>query len=274
MRAPSRPQRPASGSGALGAGARDAGPERPAAGHQQRRREQGQAEDHGQEHAGGGERAERLAAADPSEEEREQGEHHGHRAGHDRGCRAAEGGAHRLVRVLAAGELLAVARHEQQRVVGRGAEHEHGRRARGLARDREPGLAEQVLRAARGAFGQQHREEGDQPEDRRAVDEDEQDQHDRRGADEQDAVDAAEDVRHVGGEARPAGDVRLQPVAPPGPRALAQRLDRGDEPSSSTSVNGTTITAAAPSSDTCGGDGSPAPGRSVSSSRSRRGRPR
>jgi hypothetical protein len=137
--------------------------------------------------------------------------------------------AHRLVRVFAARQLLAVAGHEQERVVGGGAEHEDGCGAGRLAGDREARLPEQVLRAARCALGQQHREERDQPEDRRAVDEHEQYQDDRRGPDQQHAVDAAEDVRHVGGEARAASHVRLQPVLLERREPLAQRLDRRHE---------------------------------------------
>ncbi len=59
--------------------------------------------------------------------------------------------AHRLVLVLVAAQLLAVARDQQQRVVGAGAEHEHGEDAAGLAVDRHARLGEQVAEPARGA---------------------------------------------------------------------------------------------------------------------------
>ena len=62
--------------------------------------------------------------------------------------------AHRLVLVLVAAQLLAVARHEQQRVVGARAEHEHRQDAAGLAVDRHARLGQQVARAARRALGQ------------------------------------------------------------------------------------------------------------------------
>ena len=83
--------------------------------------------------------------------------------------------AHRLVLVLVASQLLAVAGHEQQRVVRAGAEDEHGQDAAGLAVDRHARLGQQIAGAARRALGEQHAEERDRPEDRRAVDDDQQD---------------------------------------------------------------------------------------------------
>ena len=87
---------------------------------------------------------------------------------------------HLLVLVLS--QFLPVAGHEQQRVVGAGAEDEHGEDAAGLAVDGHAGLGEQVAGAARSALREHDREERDHPEDRRAVDDDQQDEHDpRRG---------------------------------------------------------------------------------------------
>ena len=134
----------------------------------------------------------------------------------------------RLVLVLVAAQLLAVAGHEQQRVVRARAEHEHRQDAARLAVDREPGLAEHVARAARGGLGEHDAEERDGPEDRRAVDRDQQDEHDARRREQERAVDAAEDLDRVERVARRAGELDLEPVRGLA-RPVGDLLDRGLE---------------------------------------------
>ena len=58
----------------------------------------------------------------------------GERAGDDGRRRAVQGEGHRLVPVLVTAQLFSIARHEQQRVVGAGAEHEHREDALALRR--------------------------------------------------------------------------------------------------------------------------------------------
>ena len=61
-------------------------------------------------------------------------------AGDDRRAGAVQRDGHRLVPVLVPAQLLAVARDEQQRVVGAGAEHQHGQDAGALRVDRQAGV--------------------------------------------------------------------------------------------------------------------------------------
>ena len=93
----------------------------------------------------------------------------------------------------------------------------------------ESGLAEQVLRPARRALGQQHGEERDQPEHRRAIDEHEQDEHERGRGDQHGSVDPAEHPFDVGGEPRAARDVRAHARALDRAGASAQFVDGGHE---------------------------------------------
>lgn len=62
--------------------------------------------------------------------------------GQDRGPGAPEGDAHRAVLVLVAAQLLAVARYQQQRIVGAHPEDQHQQDARRLAVDHDAGLGE------------------------------------------------------------------------------------------------------------------------------------
>ena len=71
--------------------------------------------------------------------------------GDDRRAGRPHRGRDRDVLVLLASQLLAVAGHDQQRVVGAGAEDEHGQDRRGLAGDRDAELGEQVAEPARAA---------------------------------------------------------------------------------------------------------------------------
>ena len=72
-------------------------------------------------------------------------ERDGGRAGEDRGPGAVQGEGHRLVPVLVAAQLLAVAGDEQQRVVRAGAEDEHGEDARALRVDHQAGVPGQQV---------------------------------------------------------------------------------------------------------------------------------
>ena len=64
-------------------------------------------------------------------------EDHGRRAGDDRGGGPVQRERHRLVPVLVAAQLLAVARHQQQGVVGARPEDQHGEDALALPVDGE-----------------------------------------------------------------------------------------------------------------------------------------
>ena len=80
----------------------------------------------------------------------EQADHDGGGAGEDGRGGAVQGEGHRLVPVLVAAQLLAVAGDEQQRVVGAGADHQDGEDRLALAVDGEVGvLGQQVDDAAR-----------------------------------------------------------------------------------------------------------------------------
>ena len=85
----------------------------------------------------------------------------------------------RLVAVLVAAQLLAVAGDEQQRVVGARAEHEHRQDRRRLAVDGDARLGQRLAQRAARDLGEHHRGERDPQEDRAAVDERQQDEDER-----------------------------------------------------------------------------------------------
>ncbi len=131
---------------------------------------------------------------------------------------------YRLTRVFDAGQLLAISGHQQQRVVRRGTEDEHAQDPRVLAVDDQSRLPQEGSEPAGCALGQDHREERDEPEDRRAVDRDQQQQHQSARHREQPRVGAREDVLQISREAGRSGDRGLET----GWGALqlpAQRLD-------------------------------------------------
>ena len=157
-------------------------PERLAPEDHEQRGQHGQHRDHREPDAHRADRAEAGRAVDLGQAQRQQRDDHRQPGGQDRRARPCCSATRiAVVLVLVAAQLLAVAAHQQQRVVRAGAEHEHRQDAAGLPVDRHPRLGEQVAEAARGGLGEQHREERDRPEDRRAVDDDQQDQDDQRG---------------------------------------------------------------------------------------------
>ena len=191
----------------------DERPERAPAEDRQRGRQHREHEDHRQADAERADRPEPGGRVDVGEDQHEQRRHHREAGGEDRRAGGAERDPDRLVLVVVAAQLLPVSGDEQQRVVRAGAEHEHREDAAGLPVDRHARLGEQVAEPARGDLGEQHREERDRPEDRRAVDEDQQDQHEPARGEQQLAVDVAEDVDRVRAVAGRAGHLHLDAVA-------------------------------------------------------------
>ena len=66
----------------------------------------------------------------------QQADHDGRGAGEDRGRRPVQRERHRLVPVLVAAQLLAISGHQQQRVVGAGADHQDAQDVLALVVDR------------------------------------------------------------------------------------------------------------------------------------------
>ena len=130
-------------------------------------------------------------------------------AGPGRGQR----GPHRLVLVGRSVQLLAIAGDQQEGVVGPRAEHQHGHDRTRLAVDRHPELGDPVADRAREGLGEEHRRQRDEEEHRRAVDHDQQEDHEADRGQQQGAVDPFEDFDRVGGEAGAAGDLHLEATA-------------------------------------------------------------
>ena len=131
IRAPTVAQKPVDArlDGVVGRAPR---PEDPATeDHQQR----GQQRDHHQQadaDADRGHRTEAGGGVHLGEDQAEHAEDDGERAGDDRRGRPVQREGHRLVPVLVPVQLFSIAGHEQQRVVGAGAEHQHREDARTL----------------------------------------------------------------------------------------------------------------------------------------------
>ena len=126
-------------------------------------------------------------------------------------------------------QLLPVARDEQQRVVGAGAEHEHGEDALGLPVELDHvGVGELVD----GEGGQTVRETGgeqrDDPEDRAAVHDQQDHQDDGERDEQQRAVDRGEHLDQVGEQPARPGDVHGEPVRRVG-RDDAHGVDGGGD---------------------------------------------
>ena len=136
---------------------------------------------------------------------------------------------HRLVLVGGVVQLLAVAGDQQQRVVGPGAQHQHRHDRARLAVDRDPELGQPVADRAREHLREQHRRQRDEEEHRRAVDHDQEEDHQADRGQQQGAVDAFEDFDRVGGEAGAAGDLHLEAAAGVGD-LFAPELDRVEDP--------------------------------------------
>ena len=123
-------------------------------------------------------------------------------------------------------QLLAVARDQQQRVVGGRADHQDRQDALALPVEADRAVLGQREDDERGGGQAEHRGEQDgERQDRAAVD-DQQDQEDHAERDaEQDAVDAAERGDEVGQGAAGAGDVDVEPGR--GERLLGRRAQGG-----------------------------------------------
>jgi hypothetical protein len=173
-------------------------------------RQEGEHHQDRHEHAGRAGRPEARGAVDLGQREREQGDGDGQARGDDRRAGRAQRVAHRHVLVLVASELLAVAGDEQQRVVGARADDEDRHDRRRLAVDGDADLGQAVAEAAHDDLGEDHGEDREEPEDRAAVDGDQQHDHQRQRREQQRAVDVLEDLDRVGRHARGPGDLDLQ----------------------------------------------------------------
>ena len=122
--------------------------------------------------------------------EREEREHHGDVRGDDRGRRLAPGGAERATVIGLLLQLFAVARDQQQGVVRAGAEHQHADDAR--VELQAPRGSGRRGHPARESVRERDDHERDQPQDRRAIGQDEQDRDDEDRDDQQREVGALE----------------------------------------------------------------------------------
>ncbi len=178
----------------------------------EQRRHQRETGDQGHEHAEAEHGCEPFVLAVRGEQQREHGQRHGEAAGRDRlPCLSQRRRQGHAVVGLAA-QLLAVARDQQQGVVGAGAEEEDDHERGGLARE---GRAHR--RGARRQYpsgdevAEADRDQRHEGQDRRAVDEKQQDEYQDDGADEQLDVGVKEDLVDVGDETAGASHADLHP---------------------------------------------------------------
>ena len=190
-------------------------PEDPSSGDDEQRRQQAQ---HGQQADGDADGKGRSHAGCRVHLSQQQAEHaHDHRgsAGEDGRACAVQGDGHGLVTVLVAAQLLAVPGNQQQRVVGPGAEHEHGEDALGLPVDREDAvLGQQVDDSLRGGERDARGDHRQQPEDRAPICEQQNDDDDRERGVQQRAVDALERLGEVRADADRTRDIHRQAGIP------------------------------------------------------------
>ena len=125
-------------------------------------------------------------------------------------------------------QLLAVASDDQQGVVGARAEHEHRHDRARLAVDGHAELGDPVAHRASSISAKITASKRDEEEDRRAVDHDQQEDHQRDRRQQQRAVDALEDLDGVGRVAGAAGDLDLEAAAGVRHR-VAPELDRVED---------------------------------------------
>ena len=190
------------------------GPEEAAAEDDQDRGQQRHHRDQGGDDADRADRAEPGGRVEVGGEQAEETDRDGRGRGEDGRPGLAQRDGHRRVLVLVAAQLLAVAGDQEQGVVGADAEDEHRQDAAALAVDGDPGvLGQQVDGGGRHLEGEPDRYERDQPEDRAAVGEQEQDRDDARGCQQQRAVDTVENAGEVADEAGGAGHLDLEAVA-------------------------------------------------------------
>src|SRR5690625_2255671 len=188
------------------------GPARPeqragaSAGDEEDGREEGQGGEDGGGDADGTDRPEAGVGAEVGQEEAEQADDDGAGAGEDRLEGGAPGHPHRLRGRLAQDELLAVARHDEEAVVGGGANHEDRQDALALPVEEQGAVrGERLDHEGGGAQREDGGDEDGEGQDRRAVDDDEDDEDDDQRHGEEHAVDAAEGADEVGDVARRTG---------------------------------------------------------------------
>ena len=129
------------------------------------------------------------------------------------------------------GELLAIAGHDEEGVVGGGADDEDAQDALALPRDRQQTAAGQLVHHDAGRGEAEHRsEQHGERQERAAVDEHEDHEHDHEGHQQQDAVDAGERGGEVGDVGGRSGERGREAVATEfGRRVCAQGVDHGAE---------------------------------------------
>ena len=161
--------------------------------------------------------------------EAQQGRDHGRRRGEYGRPGGAHRRAHRLVAVRGAVQLLAVPRHDQQRIVRARAQYQDRHDRARLPVDRDAQLRDAVADRAGEDLREDDRRQRDEQEDRRAVDQDQQHDHERERRQQQRAVDVLEDLDRVRGVARAARDLHLETPARIR-NDIAPRVDRVDDP--------------------------------------------
>ena len=206
------PERPGVGEARL-PDVRDLGPEDPATEDDERGGEDDECERRRDDDADRAGEPEAAGGRERGEQEGEQAQDHGRGARDDGLGRAPHGVGHRGPAVLGRAELVAVARDEQQRVVGAGAEDEDGQDPDRRLVPEDVGRREDAGGGHRSELvGDADDRQRHEPEERAAVGDDEQEGHDRGGGREEAGVRAVEDRGEVGLDGGRAGDLRRQPV--------------------------------------------------------------
>ena len=183
---------------------RDQRPEDPAAEEDQGRRQHDECIPGGHDDADRAGQAKAAGCRERGEQQGQQREHDGGRADQDGLAGPPQGPAHRGIPVRLGAQLVAVPRDEQQGVVRAGPEDKDREDADGGLVPGRPGRTEHV----RGQHGGQpvrdpHDDKRDDPQDRAAVGDDEQERNDRGGGEQQPGVGAVEDGTQVGLRSRP-----------------------------------------------------------------------
>ena len=191
------------------AGAR---PEPLAAEDREQRRQQRQPGEHAADDADRRDGAERCGELRVGEHEGQHRQRHGHAGGEDRRPGAPDRAFHRVVLVLDPVQLLAIAGHQEQAVVGRDPEHQDDQDRGAVGGDGRARVGVEVDERRRHGVGEEDDEERRQRHEHGAVDRPEQDQHQQRRGDQKRHVEVAEDLLGVGGEAEVAGEDDLHPV--------------------------------------------------------------
>ena len=192
----------------------------------EQRRDQRERRQHHQPHRDGDHRTERLVGAQDRKRQGGGGDQ-------DRGAGRGDGAAdashratHRLVPVGVARELLAEAGGDEEHVVRAGAEEHDCHDPRGLPGDGQVELlGDRCADRAGDLEDETNRQQGDQRDDGRAIDQEQQHQHQQYGDDQQDRVDVREDLDEVDDQAAGAADGDLDAGQVERRGAVA---DRGD----------------------------------------------